>query len=174
MPLNYNISITSASQKNINAYFCTGATFTPVDVSVELTPVFSEVASINGAAYQPGSPLITATGGTVASTAPFIVTGATTAAVTVANIDGVYQDNGNGTGNALFTIPYGTTFDPDSLEHESGGSPRQYLYSAYLTNQVSNVTKFMTGTIFVNVAPPRVPVSNGDDAPCSVRETYSA
>jgi hypothetical protein len=168
----FEVAITQAQAVTVTATMCSAPTYTVSAVRLYANPVFSDTATINGSQYGPGSPLISATGGTVASTAPFVVQGATTAAISSTTINGTYS-----TANltAAFVIPFGTTFNGSTNEYDVGGSPRLYDYTARFISISGGVTAtadlITAGSIRLSVGSvPRVPLSDSTYKACSVTQ----
>lgn len=130
----YDIAVASASAVTVTAVMSEAPTYTVTAVRLLAEPVFNSSALINGVSLLPGDPLVSATGGTVTSTSPLIVYGATTAARSSSTISGTYS---SATTSAAFVIPFGTTFNSATAESDVGGSPRRYSYEAH----------FVTGSV---------------------------
>lgn len=155
----YDIEIASAAAKTVTATMCSAPTYTVSSVRLVAQPVFYGSAQINGVSYSPGEPLIQATGGTVFTTSPLSVTGATTTALSTTVITGTYS---SATTAAVFVVPFGTTFNASTAETDAGGSPREYKYTASFVTSNGGVTALaetiIAGDIRVSIGrEPRVP-----------------
>jgi hypothetical protein len=145
----YDIEIASAAAKTVTATMCSAPTYTVSSVRLVAQPVFYGSAQINGVSYSPGEPLIQATGGTVFTTSPLSVTGATTTALSTTVITGTYS---SATTAAVFVVPFGTTFNASTAETDAGGSPREYGGVTALAETI------IAGDIRVSIGrEPRVP-----------------
>lgn len=169
----FDISIASAVGVTVTATMCSAPTYAVSAVRIVADPVFTGTATVNEVQYGPGSPLISVTGGTVLSTYPFVVTGATTATVSSTTIAGVYSTAAT---TATFVIPFGTTYSATAAEYEPGASPREYEYSArFITtsNGVTAVADLITdGKIRLAIGTkPRVPVSDSTYKACLVTQS---
>jgi hypothetical protein len=169
----YDITITSAANVTATATMCSGPTYTVTAVRITAQPVFTDFASINDTQYPAGSNLISATGGTVVTSSPYVVTGATTAAIAKTTITGTYSTVTN---IATFVIPFGTSFSSSTPEYSVGGSPREYDYSAYFVKTSGGVTSvadmIIAGKVRMQIGTePRVP-SGGSSTylACSVTQ----
>lgn len=123
----YDIVISQASAVTVTAAMCSAPPYTVNGVRLVAEPLFTEQVTINDASYYPGDALITAQGGTVTSDRPASISGATTATAAITTIFGSYYTASN---TAIFTIPFGATFNAQSSEYRPGGSPREYKYRA--------------------------------------------
>lgn len=144
----YDITVRPAAPVTVTATMCSAPTYAVSGVLVEAEPVFSEPAEINDVSYYPGSPLVSAIGGSVASSSPFVVTGATTATVVMTSITGTYYSSSS---SAVFVIPFGTTFNASTRESDVGGSPRRYKYRANFLSAIGAATAVAEQIIAGNI-----------------------
>lgn len=168
----YDIAITKAENATVTASMCSAPTYTVSSVRLIASPVFRESATINGNPYLPGDPLLSASGGTVLSTSPFVTTGATVTARTATTITGTYS---TATTAATFVVPFGVTFNAATAEHEVGATPRDYSYTASFISVSGGVTAvaetIIAGSIRVDVeSVPRVPTVSSGYKACSVTQ----
>jgi len=155
----YDITITSAANVTATATMCSGPTYTVTAVRITAQPVFTNFTSINNTQYPAGSNLVSATGGTVVTTSPYVVTNATTAAIAKTTITGTYSTVTNA---ATFVIPFGASFNSATQEYEVNGSPREYDYAAYFIKTSGGVTSvadmIIAGKVRMQIdSTPRVP-----------------
>lgn len=169
----YDVTIASARTVAVTAIMCSAPTYSVDSVRVRAWPVFRNASIINGEAYAPGERLVTATGGTVNSTSPFIAVFATTAQAARVDISGTYSSAATA---ATFVIPFGATFNSSTLETDVGGSPRQYSYIADFIATYGGATvaaeTIVSGQILVTIENDlRVPlVPKTSNKACSVTQ----
>lgn len=170
---NYDITISAAANVTVTAVMCSAPTYTVSAVRMLAQPVFKSAALINGVNYSPGQSLISADGGTVTTTVPLTVTGATTAAVSAVTINGTYSSAAT---SATFIVPFGASFNSATNEYAVGGSPRDYSYTASFIASAGGVTSvaetIIAGKVYVTIENvPRVPAAgSSSNKACSVTQ----
>jgi len=153
-----NISFPPAkSSMTLTVKICSGTPTGASSTRLIATPQFAELVNINGVAYPPGSPLVTSTGGTVYSTNPLVVDGATTSTADIIWINGTYAQN---TKTAAAVI---------SAEAIPARSQCNYgLWFINSTGATINDGLIATGMIYKNSTTVRVPVQNTGLKTCGV------